>query len=89
MKKMKVSVLGAGRWASCLALCLDRKNYDILMWEIVRDDGTENELFLYGKNKFVTLSERVQYTHDLEKAVNYGEMIVISILSRQTNHEWW
>ena len=83
---MKVSVLGAGRWASCLALCLDRKNYDILMWEIVRDDGTENELFLYGKNKFVTLSERVQYTHDLEKAVNYGEMIVISILSQQVDN---
>ena len=83
---MKVSVLGAGRWASCLALCLDRKNYDILMWEIVRDDGTENELFLYGKNQFVTLSDKVKYTHDLEKAVNYGEVLVISILSQQVDN---
>ena len=30
---MKVSILGTGRWASCIGLCLDRKNYNVLMYE--------------------------------------------------------
>ena len=46
---MKISILGAGRWASNIAFCMDKLNYDVLMWE--RTEEKENPLFLTRKNK--------------------------------------
>mgnify|MGYP002795877127 CR=1 FL=1 len=79
---MKISILGTGRWASCIAFCMDRKGYDVLMWEREHADGHVSELFASHKNGFVTLSDRVDFTHDLASAVGYGEVIIISILSQ-------
>lgn len=78
--KMKISILGAGRWASNIAFCMGKLNYDVLVWERVEEK--ENPLFLTRKNKFVTLSENVNFTHDLEKAVTHSNIIIISILSQ-------
>ncbi len=80
---MKISILGAGRWASCLAYCMDKKKYNVLMWERLHDDGDESKLFKSGTNEYVHLTKRVFYTHDLEQALNYGDVIIISILSQQ------
>ena len=77
---MKISILGAGRWASNIAFCMDKLNYDVLMWE--RTEEKENPLFLTRKNKYVTLSENVNFTHDLERAVKHSNIIIISILSQ-------
>ena len=77
---MKISILGAGRWASNIAFCMDKLNYDVLMWE--RNEEKENPLFLTRKNKYVTLSENVNFTHDLERAVKHSNIIIISILSQ-------
>lgn len=82
---MKISILGAGRWASCLAYCMDKKKYDILMWERPRVDNTENPLFTSSRNEYVRLTKRVCYTHNLEQAINYGDIIIISILSQQVD----
>lgn len=80
---MKITILGAGRWASCIGLCFDRKKYDVLMWDL--DLGRVNPLFLTHTNNYVTLSDRVHFTHDLEKAVNHSDIIVISILSQKVD----
>ena len=77
---MKISILGAGRWASNIAFCMDKLNYDVLMWE--RNEEKENPLFLTRKNKYVTLSGNVNFTHDLECAVKHSNIIIISILSQ-------
>ena len=77
---MKVSILGTGRWASCIAFCMDRNNYDVLMWE--REHDEDSALFKTRKNQYVTLSNNVNFTHDINKAVNYGDVIIISILSQ-------
>ncbi len=80
---MKISILGAGRWASCIAYCMDRKKYNVLMWERLHEDKSENELFTTRANQYVKLTKRVYYTHDLEKTLNYGDVVIISILSQQ------
>lgn len=80
---MKISVLGAGRWASCIAYCMDQKNYNVKMWEKKFDK--ENPLFLSGKNQFVELSKNVTYTHNLVEAVKFGEVIFMSILSQKVD----
>ncbi len=53
------------------------------MWARTRQDGTENPLFLTRKNEYIELDRRVKFTHDLNSAINYGEVIIISILSQQ------
>lgn len=83
---MKISILGTGRWASCIALCLDRKNYDVLMWERFHVDRPSSELFKSGKNQYVTLSENVKFTHELNKALEFSDVVVISILSQQLDN---
>lgn len=82
---MKITILGAGRWASCIGLCFDRKGCDVLMWDMIRPDGKENPLFENRTNQFVTLSKNVSFTHDLEKALNHADLIVISILSQKVD----
>lgn len=82
---MNISILGAGRWASCIGLCFDRKNYNVMMWDIWRPIEQENPLFLTHSNKYVTLSNNVQFTHDLNKAINHADIIVISILSQKVD----
>ena len=84
---MKVSVLGAGRWASCIAYCINRNKHDVLMWERMPAGSKEvNPLFINHKNAFLTLPDEIGLTHDLEQAVNFGEVIVISILSQQLDN---
>ncbi len=81
---MKVTVLGAGRWASCIAFCLNRNKHDVLMWDLPPKDNIEyNPLFINRKNAFMELPKGIELTHDLERAVNFGEVIVISILSQK------
>ena len=82
---MKISILGAGRWASCIALCLDRKNYEVLMWERENKERV-NPLFVSRQNKYVSLSNNVNFTHDLQKAINFSDTIFISILSQQVDN---
>ncbi len=53
------------------------------MWE--REQEKVNPLFTTGENQYVKLSKRVSYTHDLEKALNYGDVVIISILSQQVS----
>ena len=74
---MKITVLGAGRWASTIALCLDRKNYDVMVWERKLTETETNCLFINGSNKFVTLSKNVKFTHDLTEAINYADVFVM------------
>ncbi len=83
---MKISILGVGRWASCIAYCMDKKKYNVLMWERAHSDNSESTLFTTHRNQYVELSKRVTFTHDLEKAINYGDVIIISILSQQLDN---
>ena len=80
---MKVTVLGAGRWASCIAFCLNRNKHDVLMWDLPPKGKEYNPLFINRKNEFMELPKGIELTHDLERAVNFGEVIVISILSQK------
>lgn len=85
---MKLTVLGAGRWASTLALHLARKNYNLKIWERKFTEEETNPLFTEKKNKFVDLScfDKVSLTHDLEEAMNYSDIFVMSILSQQVDN---
>ena len=78
---MKISVLGCGRWGSCIAWYLDKIGHDVISC------GLENapeliQLKATHKNDYLTYPESIEVTSDLEHAVEHAEIIVISISSQ-------
>lgn len=79
--KMKISVLGTGRWGSCIAWYLDKIGNEVV------SRGLENapdfkQLYETHKNNYLTFPPSIEVTSDLEYAVNRAEVIIISISSQ-------
>ncbi len=78
---MKISVLGCGRWGSFIAWYLCNHGHDVYSWG-PEDDDSYKVLKETGKNEYVSLDSRIRLTCDLAEAVNYAEVIIISISSQ-------
>ena len=77
---MKVSVLGTGRWGSFITWYLSYEGHDVVEWG--REGGKSfTVLKETGKNEYVTLNKGVNLTSDLKFAVEFADLIVISVLS--------
>ncbi len=75
---MKISVLGCGRWGSCIAWYLDKTGHEVLSC------GLENapefiQLKETRRNDYLEFSESIEISSDLEYAIERAEVIVISI----------
>ena len=75
---MKISVLGCGRWGSCIAWYLDKTGHQVLSC------GLENapefiQLRDTRKNDYLEFPESIEVSSDLPYAVERAEVIVISI----------
>lgn len=78
---MKISVLGCGRWGSCIAWYLDKIGHDVISCGL----ETAPELIQLRdthKNDYLTYPESIEVTSDLEKAVAHAQTIIISISSQ-------
>ena len=78
---MKISVLGCGRWGSFITWYLTSQGIETLEW------GRETSkaytiLQETGENEYVKLSKGVRLTSDLEEAVSFADVIIISIKSQ-------
>ena len=76
----KISILGMGRWASCIAYILNKSKFKVTMWERGTNGGSQ--LFKTRTNQYLTLPKTIKFTHDLDKAVAEAEVIVIAIYSQ-------
>ncbi|MBE6738148.1 MAG: glycerol-3-phosphate dehydrogenase [Ruminococcaceae bacterium] len=75
---MKVSVLGCGRWGSCIAWYLDKTGHEVLSCGL--PDAPEFiALRDTRKNDYLEFPESIEVSCDLEYAVSRAEVIVISI----------
>mgnify|MGYP004661905983 FL=1 len=83
---MKVGIIGSGRWASTMAwLCVENK-HNVLVWEKVFEGKEESQFYKEHKNAYVDLSaSTLKTTHDLAKTLNFGEYVIISILSQSVD----
>ncbi len=75
---MKISVLGCGRWGSCIAWYLDKTGHEVLSC------GLENapefiELKNTRHNDYLSFPESIEISSDLSYAIERAEIIVISI----------
>ena len=78
---MKISVLGCGRWGSCIAWYLDKIGYDVLSCGL--PDAPEFiQLKTHHCNDYLVFPETIEVSADLGYAVNRAEVIVISISSQ-------
>lgn len=78
---MKISVLGCGRWGSCIAWYLDKIGHDVLSCGL--SDAPEFiQLEKTHKNDYLEFPKSIEVSSDLKKAVDRAEVIVISISSQ-------
>ena len=78
---MKASVLGSGRWGSCIAWYLDKIGHDVISSGLA-DAPEFIKLKNEHKNDYLTFPPSIRVTSDLSEAVAHAEVIVISISSQ-------
>lgn len=74
---MKITVLGCGRWGSFLAW-YHGQNHSICLWGRETSKAFQ-QLQTTGKNQYVTLPASVALSSDLEAALAFAPVVVISI----------
>ena len=76
---MNITLLGCGRWGSFIAWYMDAiKHNNVMVWGRPNDPLLDN-LIKTRKNDYVEFPESIQLTHDLEKALNHSEIVILSI----------
>ncbi|MEK5065658.1 NAD(P)H-dependent glycerol-3-phosphate dehydrogenase [Cytobacillus sp. FSL R5-0596] len=79
---MKISVLGCGRWGTFIAWYANKIGHKVMLW------GRENSknyirLDETRKNDYLTLSEDIELSNSIHKAVSFAEFIIISISAQE------
>jgi len=79
---MNISVLGSGRWGSFLAWYLQRIGHQVLIWGRANSEHFE-QLMQTRQNEYLTLPDSIDFTTDLTDAVEFADIIIISISAQQ------
>ncbi len=75
---MKITVIGPGRWGSCIAWYLSTTGHDVLLYG--QADAPEYVRFCKErKNDLLTLPDQIRLSCDLNVAIDHAQAIVISI----------
>lgn len=78
---MNISVLGCGRWGSCIAWYLNKIGHNVISYG--RKTSSAFKAFNETRtNGLVTFPEEIHLTSDVKKAIDSSETIVISIASQ-------
>ena len=77
----KITVIGCGRWGTCIAWYLDRIGHDVTLYGRASSRNLQT-LMETRKNEYLTLSDTVKLTSELD-AVDDSSVIVISIGSQK------
>lgn len=78
---MNISVLGCGRWGSCIAWYLDKIGHNVMSCGLA-DAPEFIQLSTTHKNDYLEFPESIEVSSDLSLAVERAEVIVISISSQ-------
>ncbi|MDX8366593.1 NAD(P)H-dependent glycerol-3-phosphate dehydrogenase [Cytobacillus sp. IB215665] len=82
MRVLNISVLGCGRWGTFIAWYANKIGHNVMLW------GRENSknyirLDETRRNDYLTLSEDIELSNSLHKAVSFAEVIIISISAQE------
>ncbi|WP_439873483.1 NAD(P)H-dependent glycerol-3-phosphate dehydrogenase [Bacillus mycoides] len=82
MRLLNISVLGCGRWGTFIAWYANKIGHNVMLW------GRENsrnyiKLSETRKNDYLNLSEDIELSNSLHKAISIAEIIIISISAQE------
>ena len=78
---MKISVLGCGRWGSCIAWYLDKIGHEVTVCGL-KEAPEFIQLCEHRKNDYLSFPDSISLTPELGEAIGSAEVIVISISSQ-------
>ncbi|EJS54661.1 hypothetical protein ICG_02923 [Bacillus cereus BAG1X1-3] len=79
---MNISVLGCGRWGTFIAWYAKKVGHNVMLWG--RDNSRNYiELSETRKNDYLKLSEDIELSNSLHKAISFAEVIIISISAQE------
>ncbi len=78
---MKITVIGAGRWGSCIAWYLDRTGHDITIYG-PKDTPDMIAFSTTRTNGLITIPESIGLSYSLKEAIDGVDAVVISIGSQ-------
>lgn len=79
---MNISILGCGRWASFHAWYAHHIGHNVTVWGR-KNSANLKTLMTTHKNEYLTLPTDINFTDDLNTALNFADTIIISISSQQ------
>lgn len=80
---MNITVIGCGRWGSCLAWYFTTMGFDVMMYGR-SGSSTYKQLSETHKNEYLTLPESVRFTSDISTALSFSDAVIVSIAAQQT-----
>ncbi|MED1107800.1 NAD(P)H-dependent glycerol-3-phosphate dehydrogenase [Bacillus paramycoides] len=82
MRLLNISVLGCGRWGTFIAWYANKVGHNVMLWgrETSRNYIELNET---RKNDYLKLSEDIELSNSLHKAISFAEIIIISISAQE------
>lgn len=78
---MNITVVGTGRWASCLAWYCHYIGHQVCMWGRSSSESLAS-LKATRQNEYLTLDASIQLTDSLEQALAFADFCIISISSQ-------
>jgi len=81
INKRRIAVLGDGGWGTALALLLDRKGHEVILWSAFPDYAEvlkkkrENVKFLKG----FPIPASVAITRDIHEAIGAGDLVIVAV----------
>jgi len=79
---MKISILGCGRWGSFHAWYSNNIGHEVMLYGRESSKNMQ-QLMSSRQNDYLTLSQTVHLTNDLKEAVDFADVIIISISAQQ------
>ena len=79
---MRITILGCGRWGSFHAWYSNHIGHEVALWGR-QTSNRMKQLIETRSNEYLTLPPKIILTNDINEAVNFADVIIISINSQQ------
>lgn len=82
----KIGIIGAGSWGTALAVLLNNNGQQVTVWSVIEDEIKMLKEEREHKDKLpgITLSENIQFTTNLQEAIQGKDLLVLAVPSPYT-----
>lgn len=82
----KIGIIGAGSWGTALAVLLNNNGQQVTVWSVIEDEIKMLKEEREHKDKLpgIILSESIQFTTDLQEAIQGKDLLVLAVPSPYT-----